>query len=160
MDCSIRDLFLCFFFLGGKGPFSKALLFALFLAWLSVSRLPAAISSNQHGSILPALAFSLDMFSKTDSSYGVNEVLLASVLGSVVFAIFSAQPLVIVGVTGRLFNLFIMRTTLNLKITQDQLQSSIIRFMKSWFHAAPTISASCAGSDCLHIAILGTRTFH
>lgn len=60
------------------------------------------ISSNTHGSILPALAFSLDMFSKTDMSYGVNEVLLVSVLGSVVFAMFSAQPLVIVGVTGRL----------------------------------------------------------
>lgn len=51
-------------------------------------------------SILPALAFSLDMFSKTGSNYGVNEVLLASVLGSVVFSIFAAQPLVIVGVTG------------------------------------------------------------
>lgn len=33
-------------------------------------------------------------------SYGVNEVLLASVLGSVVFSLFAAQPLVIVGVTG------------------------------------------------------------
>lgn len=51
-------------------------------------------------SILPALAFSLDMFVKTDNSYGVNEVLLASVLGCVVFSLFSAQPLVIVGVTG------------------------------------------------------------
>jgi hypothetical protein len=40
------------------------------------------------------------MFSKTHQSYGVNEVLLASVLGSVVFSIFAAQPLVIVGVTG------------------------------------------------------------
>ncbi|OJD32079.1 anion exchange family protein [Diplodia corticola] len=50
--------------------------------------------------ILPALAFSLDMFAKTDSSFGVNEVLLASVLASFVFSIFSAQPLVIVGVTG------------------------------------------------------------
>ncbi|KAG6009955.1 hypothetical protein E4U21_000726 [Claviceps maximensis] len=50
--------------------------------------------------ILPALAFSLDMFSKTGSNYGVNEVLLASVLGSVVFSVFAAQPLVIVGVTG------------------------------------------------------------
>ncbi|KAM0452424.1 hypothetical protein ACHAO4_005635 [Trichoderma viride] len=49
--------------------------------------------------ILPALAFSLDMFQNTGSNYGVNEVLLASVLGSVVFSIFSAQPLVIVGVT-------------------------------------------------------------
>ncbi|ROT39246.1 putative chloride-bicarbonate anion exchanger AE2 [Sodiomyces alkalinus F11] len=50
--------------------------------------------------ILPALAFSLDMFASTDSSFGVNEVLLASVLGSVLFALFSCQPLVIVGVTG------------------------------------------------------------
>ncbi|KAL2835545.1 HCO3 transporter family-domain-containing protein, partial [Aspergillus pseudoustus] len=50
--------------------------------------------------ILPALAFSLDMFEKTHQSYGVNEVLLASVLGSVVFAVCAAQPLVIVGVTG------------------------------------------------------------
>jgi boron transporter len=39
-------------------------------------------------------------FSKTNMSYGVNEVLLASVLGAVVFAVFAAQPLVIVGVTG------------------------------------------------------------
>ncbi|KND93416.1 putative transporter [Tolypocladium ophioglossoides CBS 100239] len=51
-------------------------------------------------SILPALAFSLDMFQKTGSNYGVNEVLLASVLGAVVFSLFAAQPLVIVGVTG------------------------------------------------------------
>ncbi|KAL4946171.1 hypothetical protein BDV06DRAFT_183333 [Aspergillus oleicola] len=50
--------------------------------------------------ILPALAFSLDMFEKTHQSYGVNEVLLASVLGSVVFSVCAAQPLVIVGVTG------------------------------------------------------------
>ncbi|KAH7392787.1 HCO3 transporter family-domain-containing protein [Pyrenochaeta sp. MPI-SDFR-AT-0127] len=50
--------------------------------------------------ILPALAFSLDMFAKTDQSFGVNEVLLASVLASVVFSLAAAQPLVIVGVTG------------------------------------------------------------
>ncbi|KAL2157223.1 hypothetical protein VTH06DRAFT_6359 [Thermothelomyces fergusii] len=50
--------------------------------------------------ILPALAFSLDMFNKTDMQYGVNEVLLASVLGAVVFSVLACQPLVIVGVTG------------------------------------------------------------
>ncbi|KAF5555550.1 chloride-bicarbonate anion exchanger AE2 [Fusarium napiforme] len=50
--------------------------------------------------ILPALAFSLDMFQKTGSNYGVNEVLLSSVLGAVIFSLFAAQPLVIVGVTG------------------------------------------------------------
>lgn len=51
-------------------------------------------------SILPALAFSLDMFTSTGSTYGVNEVLLASVLGAVVFSLLACQPLVIVGVTG------------------------------------------------------------
>lgn len=45
------------------------------------------------------------MFQKTGSNYGVNEVLLASVLGSVVFSLFAAQPLVIVGVTGMLLSL-------------------------------------------------------
>ncbi|KAK4453643.1 HCO3 transporter family-domain-containing protein [Podospora aff. communis PSN243] len=50
--------------------------------------------------ILPALAFSLDMFHKTDMQFGVNEVLLSSVLGAVVFSVLAAQPLVIVGVTG------------------------------------------------------------
>ena len=40
------------------------------------------------------------MYEKTGASYGVNEVLLANVLGGVVFAILAAQPLVIVGVTG------------------------------------------------------------
>ncbi|KAF2280374.1 uncharacterized protein EI97DRAFT_491800 [Westerdykella ornata] len=50
--------------------------------------------------ILPALAFSLDMFEKTNRSFGVNEVLLASVFAAVVFSIAAAQPLVIVGVTG------------------------------------------------------------
>jgi len=53
-------------------------------------------------SILPALAFSLDMFSNTGSTYGVNEVLLASVLGALVFSVLACQPLVIVGVTGLL----------------------------------------------------------
>ena len=41
------------------------------------------------------------MFAKTNQSYGVNEVLLASVLGAVVFSFLAAQPLVIVGVTGK-----------------------------------------------------------
>ncbi|KAF8536441.1 HCO3 transporter family-domain-containing protein [Trichophaea hybrida] len=40
------------------------------------------------------------MVNDTGGSYGVNEVLLASVLGSVVFSLLAAQPLCIVGVTG------------------------------------------------------------
>ncbi|KAK0720444.1 anion exchange protein 4 [Lasiosphaeris hirsuta] len=53
-----------------------------------------------YANILPALAFSLDMITKTNMQYGVNEVLLASVLGAVVFSLAACQPLVIVGVTG------------------------------------------------------------
>ena len=40
------------------------------------------------------------MFDKTKQTYGVNEVLLSSVIGALVFSLFAAQPLVIVGVTG------------------------------------------------------------
>ncbi|KAK9449046.1 HCO3 transporter family-domain-containing protein [Limtongia smithiae] len=50
--------------------------------------------------ILPAIVFALDMFTKTHNSYGVNEILLASALGSLSFSVFAGQPLCIVGVTG------------------------------------------------------------
>lgn len=54
------------------------------------------------------------MFEKTNQSYGVNEVLLASVLGAIVFSLFAAQPLVIVGVTGG-FGFFLSNISLGLK---------------------------------------------
>lgn len=50
--------------------------------------------------LLPAIAFAQDMFDKTDHLYGVNEILLASALGGVVFGLFAGQPICIVGVTG------------------------------------------------------------
>lgn len=65
----------------------------------------ATCDADLLSSILPALAFSLDMFQKTGSNYGVNEVLLSSVLGAAIFSLFAAQPLVIVGVTGNLASL-------------------------------------------------------
>ena len=40
------------------------------------------------------------MFAKTNSSFGVNEVLLSSGLAAVVFSLLAGQPLTIVGVTG------------------------------------------------------------
>ncbi len=46
-----------------------------------------ALASYRSCSILPALASSLDVFSKSDMSYGVDGVLLAPVLGSVVFVL-------------------------------------------------------------------------
>ncbi|KAG0686925.1 hypothetical protein C6P40_003150 [Pichia californica] len=40
------------------------------------------------------------MFDHTNNSYGVNEVLLASAMGGIIFGVFSGSPLCIVGVTG------------------------------------------------------------
>ena len=56
-------------------------------------------------SLLPALAFILDMNHNTGGFYGVNEALFSSALATIVFSIFAAQPLTIVGITG-LISLF------------------------------------------------------
>lgn len=50
--------------------------------------------------LLPAIAFAQDMFDKTHNAYGVNEVLMASAMGGIIFGLFAGQPLCIVGVTG------------------------------------------------------------
>ena len=50
--------------------------------------------------ILPAIAFAQDMFDRTEGAFGVNEVLMGSALGGVVFGLLAGQPLCIVGVTG------------------------------------------------------------
>ena len=58
-----------------------------------------------HHSLLPALAYTLDMSRRTGNFYGINESLFSSALAAMVFSIFSAQPLTIVGITG-LISLF------------------------------------------------------
>lgn len=50
--------------------------------------------------LLPAIAFAQDMFDRTNNSYGVNEILLSSAMGGIVFGLLAGQPLCIVGVTG------------------------------------------------------------
>ncbi|KAK2749940.1 hco3 transporter family protein [Colletotrichum kahawae] len=55
--------------------------------------------------LLPAIAFTLDMYRRTGEFFGVNEALFSSALAAVVFSTLSAQPLTIVGVTG-LISLF------------------------------------------------------
>lgn len=47
----------------------------------------------------------LDMYRRTDGQYGANEALFSSALAAMVFSIFGAQPLTIVGITG-LISLF------------------------------------------------------
>ncbi len=56
--------------------------------------------SHLHHSVLPGIAFSLDLI-ETTNQYGVAEVLLSSFMAAFVFSVFGAQPLVIAGVTGQ-----------------------------------------------------------
>lgn len=56
-------------------------------------------------SLLPALAYTLDMYRRTGEFFGVNEGLFSSALAAMVFSILGTQPLTIVGVTG-LISLF------------------------------------------------------
>lgn len=55
--------------------------------------------------LLPALAYTLDMYRRTGEFYGVNEALFSSALAAMVFSILGTQPLTIVGITG-LISLF------------------------------------------------------
>ncbi len=57
------------------------------------------------GSLLPAIAYTLDMYRRTGEFFGVNESLFSSAMAAVVFSVLGAQPLTIVGVTG-LISLF------------------------------------------------------
>lgn len=56
-------------------------------------------------SLLPALAYTLDMDRRTGGFYGVNESLFSSALAAMAFSTIGAQPLTIVGITG-LISLF------------------------------------------------------
>ncbi|CAJ0554929.1 Ff.00g134420.m01.CDS01 [Fusarium sp. VM40] len=55
--------------------------------------------------LLPAIAYTLDMYRRTGQFFGINEALFSSAMAGIVFSLLSAQPLTIVGVTG-LISLF------------------------------------------------------
>ncbi|EEP80191.1 conserved hypothetical protein [Uncinocarpus reesii 1704] len=55
--------------------------------------------------LLPAIAYTLDMYRRTGEFFGINEALFSSALAAVVFSLLSAQPLTVVGITG-LISLF------------------------------------------------------
>lgn len=59
-----------------------------------------SLSSFSPRSLMPAIAYVLDMNTRTSGAYGINEVILASALAAIVFSVFSVQPLTFVGVTG------------------------------------------------------------
>lgn len=56
-------------------------------------------------SLLPAIAYTLEMYRRTGEFFGINEGLFSSALAAMVFSILGTQPLTIVGVTG-LISLF------------------------------------------------------
>lgn len=58
-----------------------------------------AILCWHFASVLPGIAFSLDLI-ETTQQYGVAEVLLSSFMAAFIFSVFGAQPLCIAGVTG------------------------------------------------------------
>lgn len=82
---------------------AAATLRMFFIKWVHYSELAAELRSCR--SLMPALAYTIDMNLRTGGTYGVNETLLSSAIAAIVFPILGAQPLTIVGVTG-LINLF------------------------------------------------------
>ena len=59
----------------------------------------ANVFLNANHSVLPGIAFSLDLI-ETTQKYGVAEVLISSFMAAFIFSIFGCQPLTIAGVTG------------------------------------------------------------
>ncbi|GIJ82159.1 hypothetical protein Asppvi_000664 [Aspergillus pseudoviridinutans] len=55
--------------------------------------------------MLPAIAYTLDMYRRTGEFYGINEALFSSAMAAMIFSVLGAQPLTIVGITG-LISLF------------------------------------------------------
>ncbi|PSK37403.1 hypothetical protein B9Z65_2145 [Elsinoe australis] len=97
--------------------------------------------------LLPAIAFQLDMSRRTEYSFfGINEALFASALAAVVFSLFSAQPLTIVGITG-LISLF-NYTIYDIAVAQGigELYPQFIAWVAIW--AAITHWIMAVGNLC------------
>ncbi len=95
--------------------------------------------------MLPALAFTLDMYRRTDGQYGVNEALFSSALAAMVFSILGAQPLTIVGITG-LISLFNYTIYDIIKIYDAALYPPFMVWVAIWaaiFHWLFAICNTC-----------------
>ncbi|CAJ2510308.1 Uu.00g050110.m01.CDS01 [Anthostomella pinea] len=82
-----------------------SIIWMYFVKSLANTRPLMSITYTNIFSLLPALAYTLDMTRRTGYFYGVNEALFVSALAAMVFSLLSAQPLTIVGITG-LISLF------------------------------------------------------
>lgn len=74
-------------------------LHSYFLPSACLSNITVIHLFNIGNSVLPGIAFSLDLI-ETTQQYGVAEVLISSFMAAFVFSVFGAQPLTIAGVTG------------------------------------------------------------
>lgn len=93
--------------------------------------------------ILPAIAFAQDMFDRTNNAYGLNEVLMASAMGGIVFGLFAGQPLCIVGVTGpiTIFNY----TVFEIMQPRGTNYFAFMAWIHIWSFIMHTIIAVCNG---------------
>ncbi|TGZ85254.1 hypothetical protein EX30DRAFT_353296 [Ascodesmis nigricans] len=86
--------------------------------------------------LLPGITFSSDLYVKTDRNYGTIEVVLSTGICGIVFALFSAQPLTILGVTGP----FCILSETIFDLCRDQFQIPYLPFMawaclhSTWMH--------------------------
>jgi boron transporter len=96
-------------------------------------------------SLLPALAYTLDMYRRTGEFFGVNEGLFSSALAAMVFSILGTQPLTIVGVTG-LISLFNFTIYNIIEIYDVSIYPQFICWTAIWaaiFHWAVAIFNWC-----------------
>ena len=91
-------------------------------------------------SILPALAFILDMNHNTGGFYGINEALFSSALAALVFSILGAQPLTIVGITG-LISLFNYTTYHIIQLHDVSLYPRFMVWVAIWAAIAHWLTA-------------------
>lgn len=82
-------------------PATALIFFAKWVIYYIAQLLFSAHSYSHVPSVLPGIAFSLDLIETTEQ-YGVAEVLLSSFMAAFIFSVFGAQPLTIAGVTGTL----------------------------------------------------------
>lgn len=96
-------------------------------------------------SLLPAIAYTLDMYRRTGQFFGINEALFSSALAAIVFSTMSTQPLTIVGVTG-LISLFNFTIYDILKIYDISIYPQFMAWTGIWaaiFHWIVAVFNTC-----------------
>ncbi|RYP77631.1 hypothetical protein DL771_000999 [Monosporascus sp. 5C6A] len=105
----------------------------------------ASAHADRFRSLLPAIAYTLDMYRRTGEFFGVNEALFSSALAAIVFSLVGAQPLTIVGVTG-LISLFNFTTYDIISIYDVSIYPQFMAWTGIWaaiFHWLVAVLNAC-----------------